>query len=92
MNLFRSEEHIARWLGARTPGATIPAQALCDLAHAWWDMRLDPDWRPRSREDNQAILDSLGLLGSFWALPEPPPNRRGLFGAEDSCGAGSGDR
>src|SRR5438094_841680 len=23
MNLFRSEEHIARWLGARAPGATI---------------------------------------------------------------------
>ena len=69
MNLFRSEEHIARWLGPRTPGATIPAQTLCDLARAWWDTRLDRDWRPRSREDNQAILDSLGLLGPFWTLP-----------------------
>jgi hypothetical protein len=69
MNLFRSEEHIARWLGARTPGATIPAQTLCDLAHAWWDTRLHPGWRPRSREENQTILDSLGLVDLFWTLP-----------------------
>ena len=69
MNLFRSEEHIARWLGMRKPGATIPAQKLCDLAHAWWDTRLDPDWRPRSRDENQTILDRLGLVGPFWNLP-----------------------
>jgi hypothetical protein len=69
MNLFRSEEHIGRWLGDRPPGATIPAQVLCDLAHAWWDTRLRPDWRPRTREENQAILDRLGLTGTFWALP-----------------------
>jgi hypothetical protein len=69
MNLFRSEEHIARWLGAREPGATIEAQTLCNLAHAWWDSRLRRDWRPRSREENQAILDRVGLSGPFWALP-----------------------
>ncbi len=69
MNLFRSEEHITRWLGERPPGTTIPAQTLCDLAHAWWDTRLDPDWRPRSRDENQAILDGLGLVGPFWTLP-----------------------
>jgi hypothetical protein len=69
MNLFRSEGHIARWLGDRPPGATIPAQLLCDLAHAWWDTRLQPDWRPRTREENQAILDGLGLSGTFWQLP-----------------------
>ena len=68
MNLFRSEEHIERWLGTRRPGATIPATLLCDLAHAWWDTRLQPDWRPRSRDENQAILDRLGLVGSFWQL------------------------
>ena len=69
MNLFRSEEHIERWLGPRTPGATIPAQTLCNLAHAWWDTRLQPDWRPRSRDENQQILDSLDLDGPFWTLP-----------------------
>ena len=34
MNLFRSEEHITRWLGTRTAGATIPVTQLSDLAHA----------------------------------------------------------
>ena len=69
MNLFRSEEHITRWLGTRAPGETIPAQLVCDLAHAWWDTRLQPDWQPRSRDESQAILDRLGLSGAFWRLP-----------------------
>jgi hypothetical protein len=69
MNLFRSEEHVACWLGTREPGATIPVTKLSELAHAWWDTRLAPDWRPRSRDENQAILDRLGLVGDFWRLP-----------------------
>ena len=68
MNLFRSEEHITRWLGGREPGATISIVKLSDLAHAWWDDRLSPGWRPHTREQNQAILDRLGLLGPFWTL------------------------
>ena len=69
MNLFRSEEHVERWLAGREPGATIPVATLCDLAHAWWHDRLAPDWRPHTREQNQAILDRLGLTGEFWRLP-----------------------
>ena len=69
MNLFRSEEHIAQWLGTRKPGATTPSQTLCDLAHAWWGNRLDPNWLPRSRDESQAILERLGLVGEFWNLP-----------------------
>jgi hypothetical protein len=69
MNLFRSEEHVAAWLGPRTPGATIPVAQLCELAHAWWSDRLAPDWRPHTREQNQAILDRVGLTGDFWRLP-----------------------
>ncbi len=68
MNLFRSEEHIDRWLGSRSPGATIGVEKLCDLAHAWWSTRVDPTWRPRTRADNQAILDRLGLTETFWDL------------------------
>ena len=68
MNLFRSEEHILRWLGARSPGATITSAKLSELAHAWWDDRLAPDWRPHTRVQNQAILDRLGLTGPFWQL------------------------
>jgi hypothetical protein len=69
MNLFRSEEHIERWLGGREPGATIPVTALAELAVAWWQDRLTPDWHPHTRDQNQAILDRLGLTGPFWRLP-----------------------
>ncbi|MDX6478517.1 MAG: hypothetical protein QOG29_1104 [Gaiellaceae bacterium] len=69
MNLFRSEEHVERWLAGRDPGATITAGKMCELAHAWWDTRLAPDWRPRTRDENQSILERLGLTGSFWQLP-----------------------
>ena len=58
-----------RWLGGREPGATIGAVKTCELAFAWWSDRLDPDWRPRPRDESQAILDALGLVGEFWRLP-----------------------
>ena len=63
MNLFRSEE--PRPEG----GASIPVTRLAELAQAWWGDRLDPDWRPHTREQNQAILDRCGLTGEFWKLP-----------------------
>ncbi len=69
MNLFRSEEHVRRWLDDRTPGVTLPVATLAALAVAWWGDRLAPDWTPHSREQNQAILDGLGLRGNFWTLP-----------------------
>ncbi len=69
MNLFRSEEHIHRWLGPRPAGATLPVTTLSKLAHAWWGDRLAPNWQPHSREQNQAILDRLGLTSAFWRLP-----------------------
>jgi hypothetical protein len=69
MNLFRSEEHVERWLDGREAGATTTVSTLCDLAHAWWGDRLSPTWRPRTRAASQAILDGLGLTGPFWQLP-----------------------
>jgi glutathione S-transferase len=70
MNLFRSEEHVARWLEEHDyePGRTLSAGQICGLAHAWWADRLDSDWRPHTREQNQAILERLGLSGPFWLL------------------------
>ena len=58
-----------RWLGGREPGATIGTRKTFELAFAWWSDRLDPEWRPRSRDESQAILDRLGLVGEFWRLP-----------------------
>ena len=68
MNLFRSEEHVVRWLDGRVAGATIPVSKLSELAHAWWSDRLPPEWQPRTRELNRAVLDRLGLTGEFWQL------------------------
>ena len=69
MNLFRSEEHVDQWLARRPPGATISVVTLSELAHAWWGDRLSPDWRPHTREQNQAILEGVGLTSPFWQLP-----------------------
>jgi hypothetical protein len=69
MNIFRSGDHIDRWLAGRTPGATITIDKLSGLAHAWWSDRLDATWQPHTRAHNQTILDGLGLTGDFWRLP-----------------------
>jgi hypothetical protein len=69
MNLFRSEEHIAGWLGGREPGATITVEKLSELAQAWWSDRLASEWQPHTRELNQEILERLDLTGAFWQLP-----------------------
>ncbi|HJQ74428.1 MAG TPA: hypothetical protein VJ814_06050 [Gaiellaceae bacterium] len=69
MNLFRSEEHLQRWLGGRSPGATTSVAKVSELAQAWWSDRFAPDWVPHTREQNQAILDGVGLTGEFWQLP-----------------------
>lgn len=75
MNIFRSEDHVQRWLGGRAPGATLTIDQLSELAHAWWSDRLAASWRPRTRAENQCraenqrIIDDLGLAGDFWRLP-----------------------
>ena len=62
MNLFRSEEHVDRWLGDRPAGRTIEVTTLSDLAHAWWDDRLSAEWRPHPVDRIQAILDLRSFL------------------------------
>lgn len=68
MLVFRSEAHVDRWLAGRPRGAVIPITKLADLAAAWWVDRLSPDWQPHTREQNQAILERMGLTGPFWRL------------------------
>jgi len=69
MNLFRSEEHVNRWLGTRSAGATISVIDLSALAHGWWSDRLSPEWKPHTKDDNQAVLREIGLVDEFWRLP-----------------------
>jgi hypothetical protein len=70
MSLFRSEEHLTRWLreNGYHRGAVLSAAGIAELARAWWHDRLAPDWRPHTPEQNQAILERLGLNGAFWQL------------------------
>jgi hypothetical protein len=70
MLFLRSEEHLRRWLGANgwEAGASMRASTLNELARRWWWTRLEPDWRPRTAEESQAILDEVGLTGDFWRL------------------------
>ena len=70
MVFLRSEEHLERWLEPKgqEPGASMSATTLNALARRWWWTRVEPDWRPRTAAESQAILDELGLTGDFWRL------------------------
>ena len=70
MVFLRSEEHLARWLDTNgwEAGASMTATTLNELARRWWWTRLEPDWRPRTPAESQAILDELSLTGDFWRL------------------------
>jgi hypothetical protein len=61
MRLLRSEEDV-------TEGELVDLTTLAELARRWYGNRLDPDWRPRTLAESQAILDSVGLAGEFWRL------------------------
>ena len=63
MRLLRSEEEVP------AEGASVPVAQLERLARAWYRDRMDPDWRPRTRDESQGILDAVGLTDEFWALP-----------------------
>jgi hypothetical protein len=62
MRLLRSGSEV-------TEGELVGLPTLERLAHRWYGDRLSADWRPRTREQSQAILDEVGLTGSFWRLP-----------------------
>jgi hypothetical protein len=62
MRLVRSDEGI-------TTGELVPIATIKALAPRWYGDRLDPEWRPRTREQSQAIFDAVGLTGDFWRLP-----------------------
>lgn len=71
MSLFRSEEHVSRWLEreAHELGAVAPLEQVWRLACAWYVDPRSAEWRPRTRDESQAVLASVGLTGPFWELP-----------------------
>ena len=72
MLLFRSEGDVRAWCGERSipPGAVFDLGRLWKLARAWYDDRLDPNWRRRAVPERQAILEAVGLRGPFWRLTD----------------------
>ena len=70
MLLFRSEEHLGRWLDERglSRGATMTLDQQWRLAHAWYSSRMSPDWRRRTPEEIAEVFGSVGLTGAFWTL------------------------
>jgi hypothetical protein len=71
MSLFRSEEHMDRWLARekKTRGAVVSLEQVWRLAKAWYTDPRDLSWRPRTRAESQAVLSSVGLTSEFWQLP-----------------------
>jgi hypothetical protein len=71
MLLFRSEEHVDRWLAAwkRERGGQLTLAQIWGLARAWYSAdRRDPAWRRRTPGEVQEVFDGLGLTGEFWSL------------------------
>ena len=70
MLFFRSEEHLAKWLADHktSRGAVLTLADTWRLAKAWYVDRRDTAWRPRSRDEAQAVLDGVGLTEPFWKL------------------------
>ena len=70
MLLFRDEEHVDRWCGARdlARGEVITMQQAWALAHGWYKDKLKPDWRRHTPQETEALLASIGLTGSFWSV------------------------
>ena len=71
MSIFRSEEHVHNWLrsNGKSVGAIVPLAHVWRLAKAWYADPRDQSWRPRTRDESQAVIASAGLEGEFWELP-----------------------
>ena len=70
MLIFRSEEHVERWVEQwQMRGATLTLEQTWQLAKAWHgpDRRV-AEWTRRTLEETEALLASLRLAGPFWNL------------------------
>jgi hypothetical protein len=70
MLFFRSEEHLDRWLSRQggERGAVLTLPDTWRLSKAWYPDRRRREWAPRTVEESQRVLESVGLRGTFWAL------------------------
>jgi hypothetical protein len=70
MLLFRSEEHLERWLaaGSNPTGERMTTEQQWLLARTWFEGRDHPDWRPREVDEVHEVFRAAGLEGPFWTL------------------------
>lgn len=71
MLLFRSEEHVEKWLRDwnMPRGAVFSLDTCNSLARAWYGPdRREPEWKRRTVDETQALLSELGLTSDFWRL------------------------
>jgi hypothetical protein len=56
------------WIETRRSliGATLTPQQGWQLATAWFEDRLSPDWRRKTPAETRAIFEDIGLDGPFW--------------------------
>lgn len=62
---------MGRWLKqtGHARGAVVSLPIVWRLAKAWYADPRRPAWRPRTRDESQAVLAGVGLTGEFWELP-----------------------
>jgi hypothetical protein len=62
---------VDRWLDANNAvrGRVVSLHQVWRLAEAWYVDPRDARWRPRTRDESQRVLASVGLVGEFWELP-----------------------
>ena len=71
MLLFRSEEHVEKWLKDwRLPRGEVFSPDQCfRLAKAWSSPnRREPDWRRKTVDEAEALFRELGQTSPFWNL------------------------
>jgi hypothetical protein len=70
MLLFRSEEHLDRWLasGDHPRGERMSLEQQWALARSWFAGRDRPEWRKKSASEAEALFTAAGLTGDFWRL------------------------
>lgn len=71
MLIFRSEDHVERWLKTwRLPrGEIISLEQCWGLAQAFYASdRREADWRRMSVDEVEALFRALGLTSPFWRL------------------------
>jgi acyl-homoserine lactone acylase PvdQ len=73
MLLFRSEEHVERWLKKWNPprGEVFSPEQCYQLGKAWYSPdRREPDWRRYTADEAEAIFRKIGLSSDFWCMKE----------------------